>query len=446
VALALPKPLRAVVERGVRAELDGTLAKRVRLTNVLALFGALVMLASIPFDWRLGPRWMVVEDVVGAAAYLCLPLLNARGHVTGSRLAALALSNALVLANAAILGHDSGAEMVFIALSAVPFALFDLRERAALAFGVLLPVGAFVLADSEALRSLRHVPGSYSARAYHLYSGFITLAVIVYSVFQSSLANARAERALRDDIQARQRAERELELTRQTSIYSAKMAALGEMSGNIAHEVNNPLAAILLRAQHMERLMATGPPDKEALNKDAREIGAIVLRIQRIVDALRAFARDAEKDPMRVESVAGIVRETVDLCAQKFQGHEIELVVEPIAGELTVRCRAVQISQILLNLLSNAHDAVEDRRTRWVRVSAEADAGQVRIAVEDSGPGVAPELAARIMEPFFTTKQIGKGTGLGLSVSKGIAESHGGELRHEDSAPHTRFVLSLPRS
>jgi len=83
---------------------------------------------------------------------------------------------------------------------------------------------------------------------------------------------------------------------------------------------------------------------------------------------------------------------------------------------------------------------------RRVRVAAVADDNEVHISVVDSGPGVPVELRARIMEPFFTTKEIGKGTGLGLSVSKGIAEAHGGRLVHDDAAAETRFVLTLRRA
>jgi C4-dicarboxylate-specific signal transduction histidine kinase len=149
---------------------------------------------------------------------------------------------------------------------------------------------------------------------------------------------------------------------------------------------------------------------------------------------------------MQAESVAQIVRETLELCAERFRQHAIALTVEPIPDDCQVTCRGVQISQILLNLLSNAHDAVEDRPSRWVRVVTEANEEEVRISVVDSGPGIAREHVDRIMEPFFTTKPIGKGTGLGLSVSKGIAEANGGRLAYDPTSPETRFVLTLRRS
>jgi C4-dicarboxylate-specific signal transduction histidine kinase len=137
----------------------------------------------------------------------------------------------------------------------------------------------------------------------------------------------------------------------------------------------------------------------------------------------------------------------VELCAERFRQHAISLEVEPIAEDLQVQCRPVQVCQILLNLLSNAHDAVEGGVNPWVRIAAHAASDdEVEVTVTDSGPGIPPELQRRIMEPFFTTKEVGRGTGLGLSVSKGIAEVQGGRLAHEPGAPNTRFVLTLKRA
>src|SRR6185503_4082419 len=170
--------------------------------------------------------------------------------------------------------------------------------------------------------------------------------------------------------------------------------------------------------------------DGEAVVRTAQQIGATVDRIRRIVDALRFFARQGDEDPMRPEPVRSIVNDTVELCAQRFRMADIELSVAHAEADAYIECRGPQISQILVNLLSNAFDAVEGRPVRRVQVSVEADARaeEIRIAVTDTGAGIPGELVHRIMEPFFTTKDIGHGTGLGLSLSKGIAESHGGRL------------------
>ena len=116
-----------------------------------------------------------------------------------------------------------------------------------------------------------------------------------------------------------------------------------------------------------------------------------------------------ERDPLRPESVAQIVKETMELCAERFRQHAITL-EEPTSGDLRVACRGVQISQVLLNRLSNAHDAVERQPSAWVRIAAQTTgAERGLITVTDSGPGIPVELRRRIMEPFFTTKELGRG-------------------------------------
>ena len=438
-------PVASFLNLGVTPASPASLVKRIRITNAASLFGTLVMLVTIPVDHVEAPRWMVALDVVAALAFVATALLNWRGLPTASRLAFIVVSNALALSNAIGLGADCGVDMLFIALLAAPFALFDLEDRGALALGILLPVAGFVLAESGVLSHLRSPPANYSAQSYRLYSAIVALCIVLFALTQMSRANVRSERALRLDIAKRQRAERELAETRQASIQAAKMAALGEMSANLAHEVNNPLTAIRLRAQQLGVLSARGRLDGDGVLKTAQEIDGIVDRIGHVVAALRFFARQGDEDPLRPENTVSIVNDTVRLCAHRFQMQEIDLEIDAIPSDLYIDCRGPQISQVLLNLLANAYDAVVQRPIRRVRVATEVVNGEVQIAVIDSGPGVPAELVPRIMEPFFTTKEIGKGTGLGLSLSSGIAAAHGGRLTYDRTASETRFVLTLKR-
>jgi signal transduction histidine kinase len=437
--------LQAYLDQGIGGDLPNVLRKRVRLTNVASLFGALVELATLPFDLLEAPRWMVIDDLVAAGVFLSLALLNRRGWFTASRLGFIVVANLLVFSQAAALGHNSGADLLFIALLLVPFALFDFGEWGPIGLGVLLPVVGLVTAKAGWLAPFEKLPSGYVPRDYELYSLAISVAITLTTLYLMSRANAAAERTLRLDIARRQRAEAALAESREVSITSAKMAALGEMSANIAHEVNNPLAAILLRSQRLSLLASRDRLDQAAVLKTAEEIDATVDRIRRIVDALLFFARQADEDPLRPESIATIVQQTVELCAQRFSHQGIQLSVDRIPEDLLVDCRGAQISQVLLNLLSNAYDAVENEPVRRVRIGATVEDGAVRIAVSDSGQGIPEDIAHRIMEPFFTTKDIGKGTGLGLAVSKGIAETHGGYLTHERSGGETHFVLTLRR-
>jgi C4-dicarboxylate-specific signal transduction histidine kinase len=109
-----------------------------------------------------------------------------------------------------------------------------------------------------------------------------------------------------------------------------------------------------------------------------------------------------------------------------------------------VNCRPTQLSQVLLNLLSNAFDAVSALSEKWVRLTVTQEEQKLIIKVIDSGNGIPSDIAEKIMQPFFTTKVIGKGTGLGLSISRGIIESHEGALFYDPSEKNTTFVIELP--
>jgi PAS domain S-box-containing protein len=248
---------------------------------------------------------------------------------------------------------------------------------------------------------------------------------------------------IQDVTQERAREQMILE-QRQRLISSAKLAALGEMAGGIAHEINNPLAVIHGRAESLKAMAAEGQVDLTKLAYSANKIEMTATRIAKIVKALRNIARDGEADPFARASVRTILDDAVEICRERFYHHMIDFNLEVVSQGMEVECRAVQISQVVLNLLSNAFDAVKDQPNSWVKLSAQSLDGKVEIVVEDSGSGVSFENRDKIFQPFFTTKEPGKGTGLGLSVSKAIIDAHCGTIDLDESCPHTRFVITLP--
>ena len=248
------------------------------------------------------------------------------------------------------------------------------------------------------------------------------------------------------DLTDRKRFEQELEASRAQMVSSSRLSALGMMAGGIAHEINNPLAVIHASAANISRMAESGSVPVPVL-KNCDRISQTADRISRIVRSLRHVAHESSADEFQKTSVGEIVDETLELCAERFQAHNIHLVVSAIDPDAVISCREAQICQVLLNLLENAYDELVDwEGERWVKLDVTCGAGWVVFSVSDSGPGITPEHRAHIMEPFFTTKPVGKGTGLGLSISRSIALEHGGTLELDEESPYTCFRLKLPLS
>ncbi len=236
-----------------------------------------------------------------------------------------------------------------------------------------------------------------------------------------------------------------IELGKTQLVQASKMAALGEMASGVAHEINNPLTIIVGKAQQIKMQLDKAQIVNEDIENKIKQIVSTADRIKKIIDGLRTFSRSGEKDPLTLYPLEKLITETLELCTEKFKDHRIPLEVTTIPNVL-IQCRPSQISQVILNLLLNSIDAVENLSEKWVKLQFHLSVVKPEIHIEiiDSGRGIAPEISKRLMEPFFTTKDVGKGTGLGLSISKGIIDEHHGKLELEEDSPNTKFVIILP--
>lgn len=226
---------------------------------------------------------------------------------------------------------------------------------------------------------------------------------------------------------------------------ASKFSALGEMAGSIAHEINNPLAIITGFCTRLIRAADRSEIDPKEIKDTANRILTTANRIERIIKSLRLVSRDGERDTKDEVALGDVIEEVISLCENKLEGTGIELRLENFDRHQKVNVRFVQLVQVLLNLFTNSIDAISSRSEKWIEVRTEFDGQNVLILVIDSGEGIPETIAEKVMNPFFTTKEIGKGTGLGLSISKGIIESHNGQFSLEKNAKNTTFRISLPR-
>ncbi len=252
-----------------------------------------------------------------------------------------------------------------------------------------------------------------------------------------------------EDITARKLAEEERARLEAQLRQQQKLEAIGTLASGVAHEINNPITGIMNYAELIECAVA---PDHRAA-AHAREIVSEAERVASIVQNLLQFARQ-ERQSHSPARLADIVQRTLSLLGAVLRRDQIALSVDVPEDLPSIRCRSQQIQQVLMNLLTNARDALNERfpdfhEDKTIRVSVrplEHNARRwLRLTVADRGCGIPAEIRERIFDPFFTTKPRDKGTGLGLSVSHGIVKEHHGVLHFEtELGTGTQFHLDLP--
>lgn len=224
---------------------------------------------------------------------------------------------------------------------------------------------------------------------------------------------------------------------------SSKMAALGEMAGGIAHEINSPLTIIRGKAKQLLRKIEMTELDKENMKTDLGKIVSTIEKISKIVNALRSISRNAEVDSMELASLQNIIEEVLELGQERFKSSSVELRLN-ISTETWIMCRPSEIAQVILNLINNSFDAVLNLDEKWVEIKVLESGENVKIIVMDSGNGIPKAIHEKLMQPFFTTKEVGKGTGLGLSISKRIIEKHLGKFYYDTNSKNTCFIVEIP--
>lgn len=230
-------------------------------------------------------------------------------------------------------------------------------------------------------------------------------------------------------------------------IHNSKMISLGEMSSGVAHEVNNPLMIIIGKIQ----LLSDSYTQNEEINKNEviNDLNIILNasnRIAKVVKSLRQFTKNSEYEKKDKVSFLKILEDTLLLCEEKFKKKVIEIKYDHTyrMSEIFINCKPTLFSQVILNLLMNAYEALEKSDKKIIEIKIKNEAKFVKICILDSGPGIPKEIQDKIMEPFFTTKEVGTGSGLGLSTAKGIIEEHNGKFYLDTNTKNTCFVIEMP--
>ncbi|NKB56908.1 MAG: PAS domain S-box protein [Alphaproteobacteria bacterium] len=230
---------------------------------------------------------------------------------------------------------------------------------------------------------------------------------------------------------------------------ASKLAVLGEMATSVAHELKQPLNVIRMAAGNASRRIHKGAAEPGYLLEKLERISAQTERAATIIDHMQMFARKVSEIPSEVD-LSDVILDALDLIGEQFRLLEIEVELNLPDQHIFVIGHKVQAEQVVLNLLTNARDALTSSHHQarikkiWVEVKSIDDC-MVQIAVEDTGGGISEGIIGSIFEPFFTTKEAGEGTGLGLSVTDSIVSQMGGSIAVSNTTQGAKFLVSLPR-
>lgn len=232
--------------------------------------------------------------------------------------------------------------------------------------------------------------------------------------------------------------------TRDDLVQAAKLAALGQMAAGISHELNQPLAAIRSHAYNGGVLLQRGRPEEARVSLD--RIQGLTARMAELIKHLKRFAR-RPATTLEAVDLHAVVKGGLSLFEQRLDEENVVVRMSFPDAPLSVLAEEVRLEQVIVNLISNALDALEGEAGRRIDIGAEAQGGRVRLAVSDYGPGIAERHRDAIFDPFFTTKPAGLGLGLGLSMSYNIVKDFGGDLILATTGPAgTTFVIDLAAS
>jgi two-component system C4-dicarboxylate transport sensor histidine kinase DctB len=258
---------------------------------------------------------------------------------------------------------------------------------------------------------------------------------VVVRTIDLSSANER----LLVEIAERRRAEEALKSTMEELVQAGKMAALGQMSAGVTHELNQPLVALHTLSDNAIVFLERGQVDE--VRGNLRLIAQLVIRMGKITAQLKKFARKAtlEMGPIELE---GVIADALSLFEPRLRAEGVEVVTQ-VSKNTTARCDANRLEQVLVNLYSNACDAMAKCTHRVLSTIVTREENTIRIVVRDTGGGIPAHVMPRLFEPFNTTKQQGVGLGLGLTISAGIVREFGGTLKARNISGGSEFAIEL---
>jgi C4-dicarboxylate-specific signal transduction histidine kinase len=310
----------------------------------------------------------------------------------------------------------------------------------------LAPILAINSNDNFELKLLTYLAGATEVVNHELHIDELLLKVRAYCELGRALRILEVQNVqLINTVEALRISENEKGQSQKIMLRSTKMASLGELAANLAHEINNPLSILVSRIHALRSRITVSNIHDDEITRLLERISTVTSRIGSITRGLVTFSKGGSRDSFKSVSVKALINDTVSFAAESIKGAGILLDISDVSASLTIDCRETQISQVLVNLLTNAKDAVEGTTNPKINIEVIDRGDMIDILVSDSGAGVPLEIESKIFEQYFTTKSEDKGTGLGLSVSRNLVNDHKGTLTIDRSKGPSTFKVTLPK-
>ncbi len=305
----------------------------------------------------------------------------------------------------------------------------------------VIGMNAYILSDLQPAIEAARLRAMLVAALLALFGAILAALYIRRSALGRELAlrsEANAELEARVEKRTGQ-----LRRARDDLVQADKLSALGQMAAGISHELNQPLAAIQSFSENAQVFLERGDGDKAAANLG--RIADLTARMSRIIKNLRAFSRK-EGEPTGDVALGKVVEDALEIAGARLRAERVAIAWQRPQGEIVARGGAVRLQQVVLNLISNAVDAMAASNPKRIEIELHESPSHAQIILRDTGPGL--EATEKIFEPFYTTKTMGEtdGMGLGLSISYGIVQSFGGDIKGENHADGGAvFTITLPK-
>jgi signal transduction histidine kinase len=422
------KLTKIFIEGGIRPSDDPSKARAIKISNMITLSAIGNTLLFTLIFYYSGDNFISKILLLTNLLYTLSYLITITGRPTLGRIMMFVFGFIAIFYVANIFRGQSFVQVILLSVSASTFMFFGWSEKHISIVLAPLSIILLVVGEFNHWSFFEAYTHDYDLTYVRLVSIFATSHQIITGYYYFFKQSAMYEMKLIEE--------------HQHQIQVQKMSSLGEMASGVSHEINNPLAVILGKSSMLRReLVKKLAPDDSSL-QFLDKIDEMSFRISNITKSLINFSRNSTKDAKQRVEVRNIIEETLHLCQERFRLHGIQIQIE-CDPDLYMECRPSEMSQVLLNLLNNSFDAVISQADRSIWISAQKKNDHVTIRVQDSGNGVDPVIVNKIMDPFFTTKEVGKGTGLGLSISRGLVRTHGGELSYLfDTRP--TFQIEIP--